>query len=154
MENIRFIFIYVIMMYMSCTPAPKRTGNSIESNIKYLTNDSIKYWETYSNAVHPQCIGLFFGADGTCDEYNVDLEGKRQFNFYGDIVMDKPLAYNLHKDSLFVFYHGCKLERCKYLKFNIVKLTSGRLDVILNLDGKSYARTYFASKDQHTKPKY
>jgi len=152
MKNTIFLLIYLIAI-ISCSRSQKHAGNQyFKLKIKNLTNDSVKFWEAHTTGIYS--IGLYFSSDGTCDEYFVDKDGNRQFNFYGDIIMDKPFTYKLNKDSLFVIVGGCALERCKYHKFKIMKLTQERLDVILKIAGDSVPYSYFVPQDQRTKPKF
>jgi len=147
-------FLFFIIVIASCSQTNKHVENqNFEFQIKYLTNDSTKFWETYSFTVNSY-VGFYFASDGTCDEYLVDQDGNRQFYFYGDIDIDKPLSFKIQKDSLFIFLNGCELERCKEYRFKIIKLTQERLDAILNFNGKLIPYTYIVPNDQRTKPKF
>jgi len=154
MKTLDFFLVFTILIYTSCSPTKKPSENqNFESQAKYLTNDSVKFWEVQANNVLAKYLGLYFSSDGTCDEYHVDMEGNRQF-YYPYPILDEPLRYKICKDSLFVIFGDCKLERCKHYRFKIVKLTQDSLDVILNFNGRSVLYSYCAPKDQYTKPKF
>jgi hypothetical protein len=154
MKNTIILLIFNILIFVSCSPRQKPTEiQNFESKVKYLINDSIKFWEVPANNMLAKYLGLYFSSDGTCDEYYVDMEGKRQFYYPYPILYD-PLRYKICKDSLFVIFGDCKLERCKHYRFKIEKLTQDTLDVILNFNGGAIPYSYFTPKDQHTKPKF
>jgi len=147
MKNTIPFLIFMILICASCsqTQKPAEIPN-FESKVKYLTNDSIKFWEIYANGVSALYLGLYFSSDGTCGEYHVDKEGNRQFYYYPDLIMEEPLRYKLCKDSLFVIFGDCNLERCKHYRFKIVKLTQEGLDLILNFNGGNIPYSYFYTK--------
>jgi hypothetical protein len=128
---------------------------------KYLTNDSIKFWQTYP-PIQKMCLGLYFSKDGTCDEYNIDDNHNRMFRYYYDVIINKPLLFKINKDSLKIYDGDCLLERCCFHRYKILKLSSDSL-IIQKTDRYLSDSTfqeeniiyhYFPSKDQHTKPKF
>ncbi|MDP4203734.1 MAG: hypothetical protein Q8861_13695 [Bacteroidota bacterium] len=148
------IVIVSALFLVSCFSEKKNTDENKYDMKAYLTNNSIKFWETYSSFVAPMCIGLYLSSDFTCDEYSVDEKGNRQCYFYGDIIMERPFTYKLSKDSLIIYIKGCELDRCKRYKFRINKLTTNRMDVQFMIENKLCFRSYYAAKDQKTKPKF
>jgi len=160
----REIFILCCsIISISCTSV-KHDANvpNFELKSKYLTNDSIKFWETYSNVLNYKCRGMYFSSNGVCDEYDVDSNRKRIVRFYDDIIVNKPLHYKISNDSLFIYVDGCFLEHCKIQRYKIVKLTHDILIVQRTFQKEetisgtleTIVQSYSPAKDQHTKPKF
>ena len=160
MKNTLF-FLLFILTSNSCFGSTPTTNYNQLSLLKYLTNDSIKFWQTYP-PIQKMCLGFYFSKDSICDEYYIDENQNRMFMCYYDVIMDKPFIFRITKDSLKIYNGGCLLERCCFHRYKILKLSSDSLIIQETsrylLDSifreEIITHRYFPSKDQHTKPKF
>ncbi len=160
MKNILFCLLFV-MSFNSCFASKSSESKNQLFPLKYLTNNSTKFWQTYP-PIQKMCLGLYFSKDSTCDEYFIDDNQNRMFMYYNDVIIDKPLLYRMTKDSLKIYDGGCLLEHCCFHRYKILKLSS---DSLIIQESSKYLsdsisreeviiHRYFPSNDQHTKPKY
>lgn len=125
--------------------------------ITCLTNDSIKYWESYPPIQNSQ-QGYYFCKDGTCDEFEIDQTKRRLFIANDDILWIKPLHFELKKDTLLITSGGT-LYRCyKIIKFSKRILVLKQTDNFSLLSGEIEKITaineFYPAKDQQTKPSW
>jgi len=162
MKNIAFGLILIFILG-SCSC---KNNNIMEITTKrmysYLTNDSIKFWESYP-PIQNHCLGLYFAKNGICDEFSVDNKGLRMFLSYGDVIMDKPFHFKIAHDSLYMYVNNCFSNHCKIHRYKILKLAQDTL-VLLDTYQKEFigfstneithVNYYYPAKDQSTKPKF
>jgi hypothetical protein len=160
-----YSILLLIMQTLSCVSVNHVQNKANPSqSLAYLTNNSIKFWETYPNFTG-ESIGLYFCSNGICDEYNIDDNHKRIFRFYGDCIMEKPFHFKLRYDSLYMYVNGCYLPHCVIHGYKIIKITQDSLilqetftknDLGLLVGDSIYVNNYFyfPAKNQHTKPKF
>jgi hypothetical protein len=127
--------------------------------IKYLTEDSVKYWELEFDNNYQ---GIYFTREGSCGDYYIDDNNKRISENHSDLIEKIPLSYRITRDSLKICFKNCSMEPCCFFRYKILKLTRDSLivrtkNVFYGIDTvyeKIVISHYHSSKDQRTKPQF
>lgn len=154
------ILLILILMLLSCSST--KHSEIIEDSIliSYLTNDSIKFWET-NIPIQNKRWGLYFTKSRICDEYRISKNIERELDREGDVNLDiKSYHFKLKQDSLIIYLGDSNSTYFRLHWFKILKITNDSLIVqettgpykpfSNNLSTTTYS--YFAPKDQQTKP--
>jgi len=120
-------------------------NNSFPTKIKFLTNDSCKYWDAHffnNEKIVGECMVLY--KNYLINEYGYNIKKERVFADYGDIEMGS-MQWSINYDTLFVGNY----------KHKIIKLSK---DTLILVDiSKRFGRDtlfYYPSKNQKSKLTY
>lgn len=156
-------FVIILLFLLSVASCSLHKGNAIPSldslRIKYLTNDSIKFWELEFDNDY---TGIYFTRSGICDDYYIDDNNKRISENHSDLVEKIPLSYRITRDSLKICFKNCSVEPCCFYQYKLLKLTKDSLIIQLKYVSQgidtvyenSVVSNYYPSKDQHKRPLY
>ena len=155
------ILLFLMLILLSCSSSKHSEINEDGPLINYLTNDSIKFWET-DMPIQNKRWGLYFTKSRICDEYRICKNLERELDREGDVNLDmKFYHFKLKQDSLILYLGDSNSSYFRLHWFKILKLTADSLIVqettgpYKPFSNKRWTATYryFAPKDQQTKPK-
>lgn len=157
MKTTQIIPILLLLLF-SCKKSDTKENDVNKYAITCLTNDSIKYWESYPPINNYQ-QGYYFSKDGTCDKLDIDESKGRLLEAYDDIVFTRPLRFTIYKDTLEIFStDGDLFNRFRVLKLDQNHFIVREISIYITLSNdtsRSITITKFIpSLDQKTKPIY
>lgn len=154
------ILLLLILVLLSCSSSKHSEISEDGVLLSYLTNDSIKFWET-DIPIQNKRWGLYFTKSKICNEYKIYKNLYREGNREGDVNLDiKSYHFKLKQDSLILYLGDSNSPYFRLYWFKILKLTNDSLIVQqtwgpnkpIRNESYTFIIRYFTPKDQHTKP--